>query len=87
MNNNNSKGVEEMVKHNKLTSIDVQHANLMFIQLSWYLYTTPIQVGRSVLFLTDGSEDVNVLEKIKVDNMAFKDELTDEDIEMLNKMF
>lgn len=74
-------------KHNKLTSIDIQHANLMFIQLSGYLYTTPIQVGRSVLFLTDGSEDVNVLEKIKVDNMAFKDELTDTDIEMLNKMF
>lgn len=85
--NNNSKGVEEMVKHNKLTSIDIQHANLMFIQLSGYLYTTPIQVGRSVLFLTDGSEDVNVLEKIKIDNMAFKDELTEEDTEVLNKMF
>ena len=85
--NNNSKGVEEMVKHNKLTSIDIQHANLMFIQLSGYLYTTPIQVGRSVLFLTDGSEDASVLEKIKVDNMAFKDELTDEDLEVLNKIF
>lgn len=85
--NNNSKGVEEMVKRNKLTSIDIQHANLMFIQLSGYLYTTPIQVGRNVLFLTDGSEDVNVIEKIKVDNMAFKDELTEEDIELLNKMF
>lgn len=85
--NNNSKGVEEIVKHNKLTSIDIQHANLMFIQLSGYLYTTPIQVGRSVLFLTDGSEDVNVLEKIKVENMAYSDEISDEDIELLTKMF
>lgn len=74
-------------KHNKLTSIDIQHTNLMFIQLSGYLYTTPIKVGRSILFLTDGSEDINVLEKIKVENMAYSDEISEEDLEVLNKMF